>query len=290
MKYLLPCPCGKSVKIETSQAGQTVVCSCGENLLVPSMLKIKALPEAQEKTETLRSKKQIPFLAACINFLIGMACLIIAFLMWLFSNLLLLFEFRWFGSNSLMFLLFCGLRGLTAAFWGISAALAIRDLVNVLSSDKSPLTEDSTLCRTFLTLGIALLFPACLLASYLYAWKPEPLHVTLKDVYKSYGSNQRMIYQDSEPLDYNERVILSMTDQKIDRMAPMNLYFYFQTLETPQFGLSFYENYDAVKDSHRIWITVNIILFILSILSMTASFFMPKQEVIVTGWSGSDWQ
>ena len=47
-KYLLPCSCGKSVPVETSQAGQEVVCECGLTLTVPSMLKIKKLQQADE--------------------------------------------------------------------------------------------------------------------------------------------------------------------------------------------------------------------------------------------------
>lgn len=47
-KYLLPCSCGKSVPVETSQAGSDVVCQCGETLKVPSMLKIKKLRPLEE--------------------------------------------------------------------------------------------------------------------------------------------------------------------------------------------------------------------------------------------------
>ena len=39
----MPCQCGKTVVVEISQAGNEVVCSCGQNLTVPSMLKIKQL-------------------------------------------------------------------------------------------------------------------------------------------------------------------------------------------------------------------------------------------------------
>ncbi|MGL6195868.1 MAG: hypothetical protein ACRC2T_13715 [Thermoguttaceae bacterium] len=48
-KYLLPCTCGESVPIETTQAGQTVTCSCGLQLQVPTLLKIKKLPEYKEQ-------------------------------------------------------------------------------------------------------------------------------------------------------------------------------------------------------------------------------------------------
>ena len=44
-RYQLTCSsCQRQIPIETSQAGQTVVCECGESLRVPTMLKIKRLP------------------------------------------------------------------------------------------------------------------------------------------------------------------------------------------------------------------------------------------------------
>jgi hypothetical protein len=49
-KYLLPCRCGQQVVIETRQAGQTVVCPCGESLPVPTMLEIIALEPAPEES------------------------------------------------------------------------------------------------------------------------------------------------------------------------------------------------------------------------------------------------
>jgi hypothetical protein len=42
-KYFLPCRCGQQVVVEPRQAGQTVVCPCGEMLPVPTMLEITAL-------------------------------------------------------------------------------------------------------------------------------------------------------------------------------------------------------------------------------------------------------
>ncbi len=45
-KYLLSCSCGKTVPIETSQAGGNVLCECGLTLKIPSLLQIKKLPLA----------------------------------------------------------------------------------------------------------------------------------------------------------------------------------------------------------------------------------------------------
>ena len=265
MKYLLACKCGQSVEIEPGQAGQTVVCACGENVLVPSMLQVKALPVAPEKPVPTLRKKRVPYRSAIATAVSGIVCLcLIAFL-----------------GNGLLFVL-C--RGLIGAFFITALALMIRDLV------KSPLAEDSTVRRIFFVLGVAMLFPAFLLASYLYEWQPQPRHATIKPKFFSYGSSQKPLYQDSTPIPRSEIRTLWMTDEEIDRMSPMELLFYFRTLEEPAFSYNFQSNYEAVKDTYRIWVAGNIIVFILAVLSIVASFFMPRQTIEVTGWSGSEWR
>ena len=273
MTYLLPCKCGQSVEVEPGQAGQTVKCDCGENLLVPSMLQVKALPVAPEKPKPLQKRNSVPYRAALVNLTLGMVSLI----------LLLLFRggMTVFLHAALLYVLF---RGLTCAFLCTAAAFAIRDWA------KSPLAEDSTLRRTFFVLGIAFLFPAFLLASYLYMWQPHPIWVSFKQVYFSHGSYQRHLYQNSTPISPAEHRILRMTDEQIDRMNPMDLYFYFQTLQEPTFSYNFQDNYEGIKDTYRIWVTGDIILLILAFLSIIASFFMPRQTVEVAGWSGNDWR
>lgn len=54
MKYLLPCSCGNSIPIETSQAGQTVTCSCGQMQEVPTMRAIRQLEPAHETAPAKR--------------------------------------------------------------------------------------------------------------------------------------------------------------------------------------------------------------------------------------------
>ncbi|MBP5620695.1 MAG: hypothetical protein J6X44_01640, partial [Thermoguttaceae bacterium] len=49
MKYRLTCECGRSYPIEPRQAGQTLDCECGKTLQIPTMLKMKRLPEWEEK-------------------------------------------------------------------------------------------------------------------------------------------------------------------------------------------------------------------------------------------------
>ena len=45
MKYCLTHSCGRSYPVEPRQAGQQIDCACGEKIQVPTMLKIKKLPE-----------------------------------------------------------------------------------------------------------------------------------------------------------------------------------------------------------------------------------------------------
>jgi hypothetical protein len=44
MRHLLPCPCGQSIRIDTSQAGERVTCgACGQSQDAPTYRAIKAL-------------------------------------------------------------------------------------------------------------------------------------------------------------------------------------------------------------------------------------------------------
>ena len=56
--YLLPCSCGKSIPIDTSQAGQEVRCSCGQSQEVPTLRGIRQLLQAEQAvTQQHRVKK-----------------------------------------------------------------------------------------------------------------------------------------------------------------------------------------------------------------------------------------
>ena len=265
MKYLLPCKCGQSVEIEPGQAGQMVVCACGENLLVPSMLQIKVLLVAPDKPIVPDGKIGAPFKAALATFILGVVCLVLSVPLW------------WFGAVIEFGVCF----GSGLAFLAASVAVALRTQIRP--------DDTNILSRTFFIIGIVFLFPSFLLALYLYAWTPDPRHATIKRTQFSYGTYQKPLYQDSTPISPSERNILWMTDEYIDQMMPMDLYLYFQTLKEPMFSSNFLENYEAVKETYRIWVIVNIILFLLAFSGMIVSFFMPTQNVVVTGWSGSEW-
>ena len=271
MKYLLPCKCGQSVEIEPGQAGQTVVCACGENLLVPPMLQGKALTAAPEKSVAPSKKTHSTYRSVLTTLVLGIVCgalsVPIGWLGW------------YLGLNgSLVF------RGCLA----LGCTCLIASPVIMLRAWIRP-DDANILSRSFFIIGIVLLFPALCLAFHLYVWTPDPLQTLYKRTQFSHGSLQRPLHQDSTPIPMEERIILWMTDERIDQMTPMELHLFFQTLEEPMFSYNFMENYDAVWKTYRIWITVNIVLFILACSSIVVSFFMPKQNVVVTGWSGSEW-
>jgi hypothetical protein len=48
MKYLLPCSCGRKIVVQTSQAGDRVRCTCGEERDVPTMIDITRLEPVVE--------------------------------------------------------------------------------------------------------------------------------------------------------------------------------------------------------------------------------------------------
>ncbi|MBN2216592.1 MAG: hypothetical protein JW719_04375 [Pirellulales bacterium] len=50
-RYLLPCSCGRSIPVETTQAGQMVSCACGKTLEVPTLLKLRSLEPVADQHE-----------------------------------------------------------------------------------------------------------------------------------------------------------------------------------------------------------------------------------------------
>jgi len=71
MKYLLPCPaCNSRLPVETGQAGQTIRCSCGNSLEVPSIRGLRALVQVAEERPTAASwtkRKGLLFLGAAVS-------------------------------------------------------------------------------------------------------------------------------------------------------------------------------------------------------------------------------
>ncbi|MDR0611111.1 MAG: hypothetical protein LBG58_13460 [Planctomycetaceae bacterium] len=208
-KYLLPCSCGRSLAIETSQAGQTLTCSCGQTQQVPSLLKIKNLPVAEErKTDNTKSSKA---------------------------------------------------------------------------------HETGKMRQIFFLLGVIFFLPAVLFFIWALFSYPLPRDVSRKQEWFSWGRKE--LYQNSTPIPEFEHTILWIRNEDFDRMTPMEHYFHFKLLESgPNFSYNFQENFQALRDAYHIRVVAGAVMLFLVLLSFTASFFMPKRDVIVTGWSGSEWQ
>lgn len=54
-KYLLPCSCGAKTPVETTQAGGTATCTCGEQLSVPTLGRLRSFEPVKE-VDTLPTK------------------------------------------------------------------------------------------------------------------------------------------------------------------------------------------------------------------------------------------
>jgi hypothetical protein len=71
MKYLLPCPaCNSPLPVETGQAGQTIRCTCGNSVEVPSIRGLRTLePLADERpaASTWTKRKGLLFLGAALS-------------------------------------------------------------------------------------------------------------------------------------------------------------------------------------------------------------------------------
>ena len=71
MKYLLPCPaCNSRLPVETGQAGQTIRCSCGNSLEVPSIRGLRVLEQIADERPTAASwtkRKGLLFLGAAVS-------------------------------------------------------------------------------------------------------------------------------------------------------------------------------------------------------------------------------
>ncbi len=85
-QYFLPCSCGRETVVETSQAGQTVRCTCGADLEVPTLMQMSSLRRAeQERPIAPASRWGLRQRLMLIGALIALPALVAA--AYLFSNL-----------------------------------------------------------------------------------------------------------------------------------------------------------------------------------------------------------
>ena len=149
--------------------------------------------------------------------------------------------------------------------------------------------ETGNMRRAFFWIGIVVLVPSLLFLFWVvFLSKPLPRDVSKKRVYYTFGQTE--LFQDSTPIPEREHMILWIRNEDIDRMSPMELFFYFRNFEEgPNFSYNFQENYQSLKDAWHIRVVTGCVLVFLGLLSLISSFFMPKRDVVVTGWSGTEW-
>ncbi len=149
--------------------------------------------------------------------------------------------------------------------------------------------ETGNMRRAFFWLGIFVFVPSLLFLLWaVFLSKPLPRDVWYKRVEFTFGQNK--LFQDSTPIPERELLVLWIRDEEIDRMVPMELYFYFLNFQTgPNFSFNFQENYQALKDAWHIRMVAGGVLTLLGLLGLVSSCFMPKRDVVVTGWSGTEW-
>jgi hypothetical protein len=149
--------------------------------------------------------------------------------------------------------------------------------------------ETSKMRQVFFLLGVIFFLPAVIFFIWTLLSYPLPRDVSRKQEWFSYGQTE--LYQNSNPIPDFEHTILWIRNEDFDRMGPMELYFHFKILERgPNFSYNFQENYQALRNAYHIRVAAGAVVLFLVLLSFTASFFMPKRDVIVTGWSGSEWK
>jgi fatty acid desaturase len=82
-EYLLPCSCGEQSVVSTAQAGETIRCTCGAELHVPTMRGLQELEPLERGTATARASNwddqhRVAFLLA----LGALTCLGVAIYLW----------------------------------------------------------------------------------------------------------------------------------------------------------------------------------------------------------------
>ncbi len=83
-KYLLPCTCGKKIPVESRQAGEEILCDCGQRLTAPTMLSMRNLepvPTEPGSSETINGGGLKPWGARQRVMLVGCIALL-GFVAW----------------------------------------------------------------------------------------------------------------------------------------------------------------------------------------------------------------
>ncbi|MDR2641775.1 MAG: hypothetical protein LBC74_03160 [Planctomycetaceae bacterium] len=171
----------------------------------------------------------------------------------------------------------------------VPTLLKIKQLEKVIDNPNKRREETGVLRRGFFWFGLILLLPSIVALILFTISYPQPRDVSTKKVYFSYG--ETILYQNSTPIPQHEHVILWATDAEIDMMLPFDLYRYFDVLKSgANFSYNFQMNYQELKYIYYTRIAISVILVLLSAASIITSFFLPKRNIVIDGWTGNEWE
>jgi len=74
--YLLPCSCGEKLQVEIRQAGESIVCTCGKSLDIPTLRALRQLDSVSEPSNPSARSRWSPLQG--VLFVAGSALLIIS--------------------------------------------------------------------------------------------------------------------------------------------------------------------------------------------------------------------
>jgi len=170
---------------------------------------------------------------------------------------------------------------------------------DLLSASRTVSTFNAQLF--FLCLGCIVSIPSAIFLHLALFWTqpvfgihpfwtyPTPPNVLAKQKWLTYGDN--LVWQDSTPLPSYERRILLTHPEEIDDMLPFRVFDHFRTLKNgPMLSQNFQENYETLKDAHRIRVSVGIIGIVLGLLCLGVSLFAPKKTKTVGVRKGAEWK
>jgi hypothetical protein len=255
--YKLTCRCGAEHPIETSQAGRVIECSCGRQLDIPSMLKIKRLPLWESSDTSTISDSAVSEPVAPGAEKVG-ATLVVT-------------------SESV-------------------SDLREKKKNKRAASGRRPKTGKFPAARKGLviagTFGF-ILFSA--LFAY-KIWNPPKL-IDVLNIQRYYLDKGRLIQRDSSPIEEEDAYFFItkdnyiVNDTVIDLMLPAYAVDYFDYLKTGlDFSDNFYDKYDSLVVSHRILTTFFGLLAGGSLVVALVPLFLPNEQKSVGVARGSDWK
>ena len=268
IRYQLTCPrCQRPTPIETSQAGQSLSCECGELLRVPTMLKIKRLPlwgddetaAAASTTEASADDVQNASTPDAAAFA---------------------------ASISKRPDLFVVADAAPAASSAAPANLA------------NPAASSGKRWGLFAVAALVTVVGAFFFCANLRT--PDPRAVFYKRVVYASGDG-KTVRRDSSPIDaldysfyflqdtLNDRVYL-VDDYLLDNMSFFHAYHYLDSVKKPELSDNFYENYEAIKSRVVIYRVMAGVATLLGFALALFALLAPEKRRNVGAARGDAWR